>query len=180
MRHGVCRRDRPLLVRCNVGYKAHVPAIGQSINNSLVKLAAHRDQPTKLTGVSFDQGLPSIASLPKFFGSNGYSSPNDYLSGPFQYGHNTEMETYSYWLTQPEVIDNFNVFMQGGKLKKTRKWTGEYKVKSSNVPRLIMTETGSPRVPSSLMDPKTHPSLCYWWTLQGAGSVSRCSMSPLS
>jgi hypothetical protein len=35
------------------------------------------------------------------------------------------METYSYWLTQPAVIDNFNVFMQGGKLKKTCRWTGK-------------------------------------------------------
>lgn len=77
-----------------------------------------------LTNGSFDQGLPSIAKLPSYFEDKGYSSPNDYLAGPFQYGHNTDMETYSYWLTQPEVMDNFNVFMQGGKLKKTRRWTG--------------------------------------------------------
>jgi hypothetical protein len=75
---------------------------------------------------SFDQGLPSIAMLPKYFEDNGYSSPNDYLAGPFQYGHQTKMETYSYWLTQPDVINNFNIFMQGGKLKKTRRWTGQY------------------------------------------------------
>lgn len=85
---------------------------------------------------SFDQGLPSIASLPRYFGDKGYSSPNDYLAGPFQYGHKTTMETYSYWLTQPTVIDNFNVFMQGGKLKKTKKWTG---VLVYQVPRIMLT-----------------------------------------
>jgi hypothetical protein len=78
--------------------------------------------------------------LPRYFGNNGYSSPNDYLSGPFQYGHNTEMETYSYWLTQPDVIDNFNIFMQGGKLKKTRKWTGQYRVPLIYSPRLTAAD----------------------------------------
>ena len=42
------------------------------------------------------------------------------------------METYSYWSTQPGVISNFNTFMQGGKLKKTKPWTGKLHTPRSN------------------------------------------------
>ncbi|ETN46267.1 uncharacterized protein HMPREF1541_00451 [Cyphellophora europaea CBS 101466] len=95
-----------------------------STTASIIHLSAYRSSFRSLTeSSSFDQGFPSISSLPQYFQINGYSSPDDYLAGPFQYGHSTDMETYSYWLTQPDVIDNFNVFMQGGKLKKTRRWT---------------------------------------------------------
>jgi hypothetical protein len=93
------------------------------VNNSLVSKAVVRHK-SRAHASSFDQGLPSIARLPSFFNDHGYSSPDDYLAGPFQYGHNTNMETYSYWLTRPNVIKNFNTFMQGGKLKKTKRWTG--------------------------------------------------------
>lgn len=102
-----------------------VPSTAASIIHLYVRTIKISDCP--LTEGSFDQGLPSIANLPNYFGDNGYSSPNDYMAGPFQYGHKTDMETYSYWLTQPDVMSNFNVFMQGGKLKKTRRWTGQSK-----------------------------------------------------
>ena len=74
--------------------------------------------------VSFDQGLPSVANLPQFFKENGYSSPDDYEAGPFQFGHETDMESYAYWLSKPEVINNFDTFMNGGKLGNRRRWTG--------------------------------------------------------
>jgi hypothetical protein len=98
-----------------------------SIIHLYVLLACKLENNSVLTSrASFDQGFPSIAQLPHYFEAHGYTSPNDYLAGPFQYGHNTDMETYSYWMTKPSVISNFNVFMQGGKLKKTRPWTGMF------------------------------------------------------
>lgn len=113
-----------MFLRCDIRHQTHVCALDSSIHYSFVSFPAIVDDGF-LTKQSFDQGLPSIATLPNFFGDNGYSSPNDYLAGPFQYGHKTDMETYSYWLTQPDVMHNFNTFMQGGKLKKTRRWTGQ-------------------------------------------------------
>jgi hypothetical protein len=74
---------------------------------------------------SFDQGLPSVANLPQYFRQNGYSSPDDYEAGPYQFGHETDLESYAYWLTKPEVINNFDTFMNGGKLGNQRRWTGK-------------------------------------------------------
>ena len=62
--------------------------------------------------------------MPLFFRENGYSSPDDYTKGPYQFAHGTELESYAYWITQPEVINNFDTFMNGGKLGNQRRWTG--------------------------------------------------------
>jgi hypothetical protein len=110
-------------------YQNHWPYV-QTINSSFYySLVSWQDTTglriTSLTHPCFDQGFPSISQLPRYFQDKGYCSPDDYTAGPFQYGHQTDLETYSFWLTKPTVINNFNIFMQGGKLKKEHAWTGK-------------------------------------------------------
>jgi len=57
-----------------------------------------------------------------YFRRYGYQSPNDYLYGPYQFTHDIRQETYSHWQTQPDVINNFDTFMSGGKLNDKRRW----------------------------------------------------------
>ena len=95
------------------------------IYNTFVSLSMCSLDHRLTTAPSFDQGLPSVANLPQFFRKHGYASPDDYEAGPFQFGHETDLESYAYWLTKPQVINNFDTFMNGGKLGNQRRWTGK-------------------------------------------------------
>ena len=52
----------------------------------------------------------------------GYRNPEDVYYGPYQYAHRTKQDTYSHWQAQPAVIQNFKIFMNGGKLNDGRRW----------------------------------------------------------
>ncbi|KPI43781.1 Demethylsterigmatocystin 6-O-methyltransferase [Cyphellophora attinorum] len=112
---------RLMRVLCGIGFAEEVAAF----HYSPTRITAHMCKPSTAASIIhfFDQGFPSISQLPRYFQDKGYCSPDDYTAGPFQYGHQTDLETYSFWLTKPTVINNFNVFMQGGKLKKEHAWT---------------------------------------------------------
>jgi O-methyltransferase domain len=72
-------------------------------------------------------------AIPDYFKSNGYKLPSNAVSGPFQFAFDTSLETYSYWATKPEVVDNFNTFM-AGKLNATntgQSWEEAYPVKEN-------------------------------------------------
>lgn len=51
--------------------------------------------------------------MPEYLKANDYRSPPDSVSGPLQFAFGTNLESYTYWKTQPGVMENFNTFMSG-------------------------------------------------------------------
>ena len=69
--------------------------------------------------------------MPEYFRKNGYKCPEDATAGPLQFAFNTNLESYSFWQTQPAFARNFNTFM-AGKLTSTKTgqtWNNYYPVK---------------------------------------------------
>jgi len=69
--------------------------------------------------------------MPEYFKANGYKCPDEPTAGPLQYAFDTNLESYSYWQTQPAFFQNFNTFMSG-KLtgnKTGQSWDNWYPVK---------------------------------------------------
>lgn len=60
--------------------------------------------------------------MPDYVRCYGYRSPDDVLSGPYQFTHCIKEETYHHWQSQPNVISNFDTFMKGGKLNDKGRW----------------------------------------------------------
>ncbi|KAI9737833.1 MAG: hypothetical protein M1834_009202 [Cirrosporium novae-zelandiae] len=75
----------------------------------------------------FDQGLVTVGSMPEYFKKNGFKCPADSKSGPLQYAFNTDLESYAYWQTKPEVITGFNLFMTS-KFGTSKPWTEFYPI----------------------------------------------------
>ena len=60
--------------------------------------------------------------MPDYVKNYGFRSPDDVLSGPYQFTHGIREETYVHWQSQPDVISNFDTFMKGGKLNDKGRW----------------------------------------------------------
>ena len=69
--------------------------------------------PLTIYSLSFDFGAKSLVELPQYFKTHGYNSPNNPTAGPFQHAFATNLETFAYWATLPEVMQNFNTYMTG-------------------------------------------------------------------
>ena len=54
-----------------------------------------------------------MVKMPAYFKEKGYKCPTDPTSGAFQFAFDTELETFKYWTTKPNVLANFNTFMSG-------------------------------------------------------------------
>ena len=69
--------------------------------------------------------------MPEYFRVSGYKCPEDATAGPLQFAFDTQLESYSFWQTQPAFARNFNTFM-AGKLtasKTGQTWNDYYPVK---------------------------------------------------
>ena len=62
---------------------------------------------------SWDQGVPIYHSMLQYFRNNGFKCPSSPTKGPLQYAYGTDLESFEYWSSQPEVIKNFDLFMTG-------------------------------------------------------------------
>lgn len=51
--------------------------------------------------------------MPSYFKKVGYCQPEDPRDGLFQYSFSTDKESFEFWSSQPEVVDNFNTCMTG-------------------------------------------------------------------
>ena len=75
--------------------------------------------------------MPTLTAMPAYFKQNGYKSPPTSTKGPIQYAFNTPLETYQYWQTQPEVLSNFHIYMQGHFSGKRLDWLEWFPLQSA-------------------------------------------------
>ncbi|KAF4768306.1 hypothetical protein HAV15_002705 [Penicillium sp. str.  len=66
--------------------------------------------------------LPIIQKTPEFFQKSGYKNPGDPVDGPFQHAYNTTGSCWDWLANNPDALDRFNTFMEGGR-DDTSHWT---------------------------------------------------------
>ncbi|KAJ5696845.1 hypothetical protein N7536_007257 [Penicillium majusculum] len=66
--------------------------------------------------------LPIIQKTPEFFQKSGYKNPGDPVDGPFQHAYNTTGSCWDWLAKNPDALDRFNTFMEGGR-DDTSHWT---------------------------------------------------------
>ncbi|KAI9839332.1 MAG: hypothetical protein M1837_002217 [Sclerophora amabilis] len=91
----------------------------------IIEIGADKYGPSRLSNVltepkyrdgvpfCFDcAGLPFL-KLPDYLAKTGYKDPQDVTDGPFQYGHDTDMNSWEYMKINPSIRDSFNNHMAG-------------------------------------------------------------------
>ncbi|CAI7576054.1 unnamed protein product [Penicillium discolor] len=66
--------------------------------------------------------LPIIQKTPEFFQKSDYKNPGDPMDGPFQHAYNTTGSCWDWLAKNPDALDRFNTFMEGGR-DDTSHWT---------------------------------------------------------
>lgn len=77
---------------------------------------------TKHDQFSFMDFLPIIQKTPEFFQKSDYKNPGDPINGPFQHAYNTAGSCWDWLAKNPDALDRFNTFMEGGR-DDTSHWT---------------------------------------------------------
>ncbi|KAI9689138.1 MAG: hypothetical protein M1822_000876 [Bathelium mastoideum] len=69
--------------------------------------------------------------MPAYFKQNSYKCPPHSTKGPIQFAFNTPLETYQYWQTKPDVLNNFHIYMQGHFSAKRLDWLEWFPLQSA-------------------------------------------------
>ncbi|KAL9114556.1 MAG: hypothetical protein Q9187_007459 [Circinaria calcarea] len=59
----------------------------------------------------FDAQLPCWVALPEFLVQTNYRNPSDVLHTPFQAAHNTDLSAFAWAISQPRLMQDFNLWM---------------------------------------------------------------------
>lgn len=55
--------------------------------------------------------MPCLLAAPKFLADTKYANPEDLLHSPFQSAHNTKQAAFEWAMSQPRIMDDFNLWM---------------------------------------------------------------------
>jgi len=75
---------------------------------------------------SFECILPCLTKIPKFLADTKYVNPSDVMHTAFQIGHNTDLPAFVWALSQPRLMEDFQLWMAAVYSDRPTTWLDAY------------------------------------------------------